>query len=156
MAALTLWELITAAEAEHASDDEMTVAMLILKSLKVSQSAADVLAPLVAIEIGRSRRETMRELEERAWPSRSPRAESGEAPVDLVQARAQLIDSGFWRVDGRHVEWGKATIEDHEARIGWFRKHIAGCERTVARHALAIDLIRAAGVTCLAEIEDAA
>jgi hypothetical protein len=68
----------------------------------------------------------------------------------------RLLPESFVLPDGRMVTWGQATVEDHEARIGWLRGQMDALGQDVDRHQQAVKLIREHGATCLAEIEGAA
>lgn len=82
------------------------------------------------------------------------RAAFDEAQVrmaNLHQSFAPLFRSIFV-VDGQRIEWGRATIEQHVARIRVLEKLSAGLQDTIERHRVAIAAIRTAGVTCLEEV----
>jgi hypothetical protein len=70
--------------------------------------------------------------------------------------RARLLVETFPLPNGERVAWGAATVEQHEQRIGMLQRHVDGVLVTIDRHQLAIETIVAAGVTCLAEVEEVA
>lgn len=77
-------------------------------------------------------------------------------PIGSPTAQAALRKTFATGSGGAPVEWGRATVADHRARIQFLRKHIAGCERTITFHETAIESIESAGVACLDELEDVA
>ncbi len=156
---VNIYGLIRDAIATYPANSDETVAIEVLNRLKVRVAAAKVLQPLVENAVAAHRRGETRHTERAAFsrPWSSPRQLLNDAtPVDVMDARNELLASGFFTVDGRRVEWAKATIDDHEARIGALRAHVAGVQRTISAHEQAVAAIKAAGVTCLAEIEGAA
>jgi hypothetical protein len=77
--------------------------------------------------------------------------------VSPIRARKQLKGHGFFMPDsGEYVLWLDATVEQHEMRASYLRRMAQGILRTVEMHEQAIADITAAGVTTLAELEDAA
>lgn len=78
---------------------------------------------------------------------------SGESSVDQRRVR---LERTFALPDGRRVSWAEATEEDHLARIAYLEKHVSGIRQTMGEHQRAVDLIREHGVSCLAEIGEAA
>lgn len=135
-------------------DEDLTdkgVAHRILTSLGVRGHALEVLLPLVELEVAGVRRGGVRQLEHAA-----ARRQLGRSPIDVVAARAKLLDSAFPLGDGRWVTWGDATIADHEDRIVFLARQRDGVIATIGRHEDAISVIKEASVSCLREIEEAA
>lgn len=78
------------------------------------------------------------------------------APVPVVEAaRNRLISESFALPNGTWVAWSKATAAEHLMRADWQRKHAASSLEDAQRHEAAAEAIKAAGVTCLAEIGSA-
>lgn len=65
-----------------------------------------------------------------------------------------LLRSRF-KLHGHQVEWGLATIEQHEARLVQLRGLRDGLNVTIEFHERAIAMIREAGVECLDDIRHA-
>lgn len=55
---------------------------------------------------------------------------------------------------GNRVEWGKATVDDHKARIAWNDTRRDLLDRDSQRHAAAIKLIESEDAECLDDIPD--
>ena len=77
-------------------------------------------------------------------------------PPARQQARDLLAADYFALPDGTMVAWLTATAEQHRARADWQRTLAANVVADAERHEQAAEAIEAAGVSCLAEIEDAA
>lgn len=107
----------------------------------------------IAREIAHYQRSSVRDAERAAF--RSKLASGLSQPLDLEPFR-QLLGSRFALGDGFRVAWGRATVEQHWQRIEMLRKIRAGIDATIERHVAAIELIEKHGVTCLADIEEAA
>lgn len=117
----------------------------IAAALRLSKAQREALMPLIADEVRRLERSDTRSVE-----SSTPRT-GGRLPVD----RCALMRRSFALPDGSFVRWGQATVEDHQARIGMLAKLRNGLDATIGRHAVAVEQILAADVTCLDEISDA-
>lgn len=117
---------------------------------RLSAIARERLFPIVRTALSHHRRATGRDIERR-----SPLRQVFDGPTPL-ELRRERLESTFPIGDGRRIAWSTATVDDHRARIEYLREHIAGVEHTIREHETAIDLITAAGVTCLAEIESVA
>lgn len=83
------------------------------------------------------------------------------AVLDLIDETAQqvrlettveLLSSVFALGDGTETTWGAATVAQHEQRLQMLAKNASGVVETAALHRKAIEMIRAAGVSCLAEV----
>lgn len=132
--------------------DEAKAAEAALTDLgRLSQRQRELLFPILRVAFHFHRRGNSRFVE-RSLPIGE--VFDGETSVERRQLR---LDSTFPLPDGRRVSWSEATVEDHEARIGYLRAvHLAGILRTISEHEAAVELIRRFGVSCLAEIEGAA
>lgn len=75
---------------------------------------------------------------------------------DRAAARRQLIGDTFLLPDGTAVRWLEATAEQHDARAEWLESHAAAVMATADRHRVAAAEIRAAGVSCLADLDEVA
>jgi hypothetical protein len=135
-----------------ASDD--AIAVEVMKRAKVAAQASMFLLPVMAGAVGQQRRSEVRLVERRVFP-RSARRVLGAAS-DVVTMRSELVGASFALGDGRLVEWLKATVDEHLARIAYLQKFVAGIDTTIAAHQEAIARIQKFGGTCLGDIEDAA
>lgn len=64
-----------------------------------------------------------------------------------------LLVQRFALGDGTSVEWGAATVDQHETRIAMLRRMRDGIDLTIDRHRSAIEAINEAGVSCLADLQ---
>jgi hypothetical protein len=147
-----VWAVIREECDKHADASDAAIASEVMKRANISTKSAMFLMPVMANAVAGSRRGEVRATERRVF---SPRRELG-GTFDMVAARSEMVDKAFAVGDGRLVEWLKATVDDHLARIEYLRKFVAGVEVTIASHEEAIAQIRAHNVTCLGEIEDEA
>ena len=69
-----------------------------------------------------------------------------------LEVTAELLAIPFAIGDGRTVTWGAATQGEHRERIAWLMKHAGSTFETACRHEVAVRLIEAAKVQCLAEV----
>ncbi len=115
---------------------------------------------LLAEEIAHHQRNLMRAQERRAFATWRGRARPGTAWRGVASQDkgpfAALFAVEFKLGDGRSVPWLKATVAEHQQRITLLERLRAGLDETIKRHQDAIALIQESGVTCLAEIGDAA
>lgn len=108
----------------------------------------DLLLPVLADEVRRVRRAHVLRVERASFGTGGEAAEGGWL---------RLLPEGFANPrTGSWVTWGEATVEDHEARIGWLQGQMEALGQDVDRHQQAIKVIRERGVSCLAEVEAAA
>jgi hypothetical protein len=124
----------------------------------------DDLAPLLVDHLTRMQRDRTRETERQAFRKlmdrefREPINFPAATPQQGARTLARLASERFTLADGTVVDWLKATIEDHLARISYLRsiqaRYNQGVDDTVRRHEEAVALIEAAGVSCLDEIDD--
>jgi hypothetical protein len=144
--------------ADNADDHE--VAADILRTLKVSKRAAEVLFPAVVMYVTTQRRARVR-----AWERESNIADAGKAMSDTtttlatpprfgLHRRAHLLAATFAIGTGERIPWGTATVEQHRQRIGYLLAKRNGLDTTIDRHERAIAAITAAGVSCLADLGD--
>lgn len=77
-----------------------------------------------------------------------------EADAVRLETTEELLSTMFALGDGERVTWGEASIEQHEQRIALLVGNAAGNVETAARHEVAARMIREAGVTCLAEVDN--
>jgi len=78
----------------------------------------------------------------------------GGTPADPSALKARLMLASFALGDGRRVLWGEATPEEHDQRIAMLTKIRDGIDATILRHMDAAAKVRAAGVSCLNDIDD--
>lgn len=73
----------------------------------------------------------------------------------LTAEQRQMISAVTFRDgNGNEIEWGRATVADHQARIAWNRLRADRLAQDTARHEAARKLIEAEGATCLDDIPD--
>jgi hypothetical protein len=68
------------------------------------------------------------------------------------EARLAIPRVRFRVGDGTEVEWGRATVTQHQARIAWQRTQMDAIAVDIDRHTGAVDLIEQHGVSCLDDI----
>lgn len=124
--------------------EEVELARGLLATLSAT-GQLDLLLPVLADEVRRVRRAHVLRVERASFGTDSKVAEGGWL---------RLLPEGFANPrTGRWITWGNATVEDHEARIGWLTGQIDALGQDVDRHQRAIKVIREHGVSCLAEVE---
>ena len=108
--------------------------------------AAKIIFPVVRDEVRRLRRQATRRAEDRAFAT---------FDSDPLAALRELASESFWcPLADDTVRWIDATAEQHESRADWTCKHqIKPLQLDVERHELAAELIREAGVRCLADLD---
>lgn len=146
---LTGWQLLAKYAADV--DDDVTATELLFDDLGANPRTRTALFGLVLQAIRHERRHLTRNVE------RAARVETRNGlgvSHDAVLARKELREQTFALGDTQRVRWGEATVEQHRQRIEMLDAMRLGLEKTIARHAAAIEQIQAAGVTCLDEIED--
>lgn len=124
----------------------------------VSLLSAAAIQELVTAEIENIQRNLTRDKEHAvfqavAFPAGTVAAfDVGRVKFEQMrEAFAPLFRSTF-AVDGERVTWGRATEEQHLARIAALEKLSLGIQDTISRHRTAVEAIRAARVSCLEEI----
>jgi hypothetical protein len=76
-------------------------------------------------------------------------------PAPALDVFADLMSQPFRLGNGTSVLWGEATLEQHEQRIAMLTKTRDGLNRTIERHAEAVQLLRTSGAPCLAALQEA-
>lgn len=123
---------------------------------------------IVRTEVLSVRRDQVRAVERRVFndimESSRKRAEANEktaaeSGVDFSSVAAQqrfqdLRRKAFSLGNGKVVEWGKATVEEHEIRVSFLEKFRAGVDRTIDQHRTAIKALLDNGVDCLDDIPE--
>ena len=88
-----------------------------------------------------------------------------QSVADLVEETAQrtrleltseLLNSVFALGTGKRVTWADATVDDHKQRMSMLNKNSEATVTAAARHLLAVQMIEAAGVTSLGQLDKAA
>lgn len=135
-----------------------TIAYTIERDLNLNKTQRDVLHPLIAQAIDTWKRTNARRLEKAAFKrpaGGSHRNEIGLDPIDGDKARHKLAHETvvLWR-GGPRVPWGQMTVEQHDQRIEYLKTIRGGIDHSIDRHVRAVELITAAGVTCLNELPD--
>lgn len=138
-------------------DDEIAVGAM--RSYGDMQSLEQAVEALVVDEVRRCRRNQSREVERAAFDPQPGRQRAPEAMIAALPRTSpdtvrSLADMWFFTTRGEKVRWVEATVADHEQRIGFLGRQVAGISTTINRHERAIQLIRDAGVTCLGQIPD--
>lgn len=131
--------------------DPQVAADKIAADLKLSARQREYLAPLVLQWCANMERGRVRQIER----STAITHRAGKV-ADRTAERQSLMAETFTLGDGRRIAWGTATVAQHEERITFLARYRNGITATIDRHTQAISAIRAAGVTCLAEIAVAA
>lgn len=70
--------------------------------------------------------------------------------------RRILLAQRFSIGAGIEVTWGAATVDQHRLRVKLLDEQSSGIADTKRRHLLAVDLIEAAGATCLGDLDGSA
>lgn len=138
------------AEFDHIEDNGKAAVEALNDLGRLSKRTRTLLLPILTEAFLMYRRTATRNVERRV-------------PVEAVftdqtslEQRRHRLEATFALPDGRRVSWDDATEAEHLARIGYLQKHIAGIEETIDSHRAAVALIREHGVSCLAEIGEAA
>lgn len=111
--------------------------------------------------IATERRKRMREVESALAASESESDPAEWSTVDtlleeyrkavIVEWTEELLAGQFATGDGKRVTWGKATVEQHVARIAMLTQNVRGNLDAIQRHEAAVVAIREAEATCLRE-----
>lgn len=144
---------------DRSGADPEDVAVTVLKAIHVPSDAASLLLYLVAHEVRNLRRGEVRAVEHRVSRRKPLSAELAEQvvghPLDLRAALLEggLLEMSFWTPSHPEgIQWGIATVADHQERIDYLQTKIAGIAHTISLHSAAVDAITTAGVACLAEL----
>jgi phosphoribosylformylglycinamidine (FGAM) synthase-like enzyme len=143
--ATTIHEAIIAAP----GDDALTIARRLLARLTKPE-----LLGLLVEEVEHSIRANVREIEVRAFHDRHA---GGLAEVAFSAAFKTLLDQPVRLGDATGgLTFGALTSEQHRQRIAMLSKLRDGLDATIVRHREAIEMIEAAGVGCLNELQQVA
>lgn len=129
----------------ESGDDPEAAADAVLWTMRKADLAA-IVRPLLVNEARRSQRANVRQIEAEAFR----RIADGEDPVSV---RRKLSETTFVLPSGEYVSWLDATVDQHLARAGWQRSLASACTTDAERHESAAESIRAAGVSCLRDLE---
>jgi len=135
-----------------ADDDDAQAAKNVLTALlrDYLDLAELMLLPVVHDEIRRLRRNRNRRAEDRAFKDGDPSGADPLAPLRALRNRSFLDP-----VAKVMVTWGAATPSQHDRRADWLlHTKIAPLQRSVERHRYAAQMLRAAKVACLNELEE--
>lgn len=149
----------TLSEMPGADDAEVAAAVIEAYPTRKALAAA-VFGPIRA-EVVRHRRATVRDAERQIERALSGRPVEPEGAANLASALSSgdlsfvyfVYDSSGKNRTPRRVDWATATVEDHQARIDFLDRYMAGLGRTKQRHQRAIEVIQEAGATCLADVD---
>jgi hypothetical protein len=139
----------------HQKGTAEATAEAVMKALKCPPRIADLFLPILISYCSTLDRHRVRQIEAESDKADRARA-GGSLPIPRSNARHQLLSETFALGNGRRVVWGDATEADHQERMVMLAKLRSGLDKDIARHQKAIDDIRAAGVTCLNEVPEAA
>ena len=132
--------------------DPVKAAQTALSRLKISGDAREALWPAVLNYFRDQRRAEARQVERSV-----AEAMRQGTPARVALTAPALLRQGFTLPDRVGlVLWATATVADHEERIAFLQRKVAGIDATISLHRKAIDRIQAAGVTCLADLEERA
>ena len=70
----------------------------------------------------------------------------------IIEWTDKLLSQPIRMPDGTRTTWGEATVEQHRQRLEMFEKNAIANTEGAVRHALALEKLHVAGVTCLNEI----
>jgi hypothetical protein len=114
-----------------------------------TELAQQLFSPLVIAEVTRTHRLATRAAENSAF---NAEARPGK-PYNPAAAMKVLAQEMFYIVSAGMVAWNLATAPQHDEREAYQRGRGLACIEDAERHAQAAKEIRAAGVTCLAELQ---
>src|SRR5579885_3454961 len=127
--------------------DEWSLAKRALKTVDV-----DDLVEVIAEEIVHLRRRIVASREKEQLDKVFAAAKGrGRNVTPLPLPRPSVFEETFRIGDGRRVEWGKATADEHDECAAFLEKMAHSTLATARRHRDAAAAIRAAGVKCLEE-----
>lgn len=118
--------------------------------LRHPRLARAVLYPLVLAHVDAVLRTRVRITEAEVIPS--IRKHGARVFRPALDRKAMYLRMKFALGDGTEVTWGDATVDQHLARIAMLERQVAGVSQTIERHRYAVDAIRKAGVSCLADL----
>lgn len=140
---------------QHPDLEADELARAVMATAHTRKALAELVFPAVKETALIVRRQVTARVERQAFghvdlDPQNPHVES----ADPVGDRRRLLSERFALGDGRWVTWTEATVDDHRQRIGYLLAKQTGLQRTIDRHAEAIDQIEAAGATCLGDIQN--
>ena len=133
----------------YADESPGDAAAKILNDLSVTEPAFSILMPVVVNAVRILNRAEVRTLERTAHGINLP----DNAPANTQHdARMALMDKTFLTRTWGPVEWGKATVAQHQERIAILTRIRKGVDTTIRLHRDAIAAITANGCSCLDEV----
>lgn len=135
---------------KYADDSPGDAAAKILRELKITNPAFSILMPVVVNAVRTLNRAEVRVLERAAHGINLP---PSAPPETQHEARIALMAERFMTRTWGAVEWGKATVAQHEERIAILTRIRKGVDTTIRLHRDAIAKINASGCTCLDEVK---
>lgn len=134
----------------HPKVDAETLAAKIIKDLSEAE-----LVRLVADEIVHLRRQQTRAIEAEAFRSMRPGFKAGRKPATFDREGFRSLFGGTFRLgDTVEVAWERATVEQHQQRVAMLVKMRDGLNESIALHESVISALKAAGASCLAELDE--
>lgn len=152
----TLYETIRDAAAKNPEASPTEIAKQLLKRLSHEE-----LVNLLANEIARFQRNDTRGIERRVFGKMAnlvPLISNERQPLSRrivsndLSALQPLLPKRFVLQGGVRVSWAEATTEQHRMRIEFLEKRRDGINTTISQHENAIEIIEAAGVECLGQL----
>ena len=144
---MTINKLHETIDAYQSGDPDVTAAA-VFDALNVPTKWANLFYGVVRDECRRRSRSFVRDLETGQIRSETQSGYAGSG------SRASLLESAFY--DGTsYVQWGEATIEQHQGRIIFQSAMRDGINADIARHFDAVKAIQSTpGATCLNDVTD--
>lgn len=144
---MTINKLHETIDAYQSGDPDVTAAA-VFDALNVPTKWANLFYGVVRDECRRRSRSFVRDLETGQALNETQMQHAGSG------SRASLLESAFY--DGTsYVQWGEATIEQHQGRIIFQSALRDGINADIARHFDAVKAIQSTpGATCLNDVTD--
>ena len=144
---MTINKLHETIDAYQSGDPDVTAAA-VFDALNVPTKWANLFYGVARDECRRRSRSFVRDLETGQGRSDTHTGNAGSG------SRASLLESAFY--DGTsYVQWGEATIEQHQGRIIFQSSLRDGINADIARHLEAIKAIQSTpGAACLNDVTD--
>ncbi len=141
-------EVMRDAAASDPDGDPMAVA-----ASAIGRLDRGALISMAAEEIAWQQRALVRDSEMSAF--RLVQSTGSKVDMDTVKALVQITGS-FQLGNGERVSWRHATVDQLRQRRDFMARMRSGLDASIARLDVAIEAIEAAGVTCIADLDDLA
>ena len=143
---------------EHQTGDPDETCKAVMDATGIAKKHRDLFWPLLRDECRRLARTAVRDAERGDINDSHP--DPGHTPGDThsalagVGVRADFLNKRIYTGNGNYVLWGEATVEDHQSRVAYLASLRNGIDDTIQLHVEAMELIEAAGVTCLNDLHE--